>query len=383
MAVNNATGYNRTTREPLDALYLNSGSAYTSIAAVNAAVNINVRYTGSMFNVNGDLYWYKEGVQDSDLVIFTDLHSFATTQSFQQFTQSVHMYTQSNNVRVSDIYISESNYLPTASFLPISSSFDVRVLANSASIYSLSHNSGSLATLTDVVLNTLTPGQALVYDTGTTKWKNASYISASVSGNAGTVTDGVYTVGAQTIAGQKTLTTNPRVVNLDAGISLYDATKGFSLATFVSGVDRHFAINYDSAYGVIGTNVFTATNTGQIYLPSLAAGGMVISSTFGLLSVSSGTGFVKMTGTTLSYDNSVILASHYIVDEVPTGTIDGINANFVVANTPITGKQMVFVNGVKLEAGLTSDYTISGANITFNAGAIPEIDDKLTITYIY
>jgi len=75
MAVNNATGYNRTTNEPLDALYLNSGSVYASTTEVNSKVNIIVRYTGSMFNVNGELYWYKNGVQDSDLVLFND---FAT-----------------------------------------------------------------------------------------------------------------------------------------------------------------------------------------------------------------------------------------------------------------------------------------------------------------
>lgn len=276
MAVNQATGYNRTTREPLDALYLNSGSVYTSIAAVNTAVDINVRYTGSMFNVNGELYWYKEGVQDSNLVIFTDVYSFATTQSFQDFTQSVHTYTQSNDIRVSDTYISQSNYLPTASFNPISSSFDARVLANSASIYSIVHNSGSLATLTDVVIASLTPGQALVYDTGTSKWKNASYISASISGNAATATNvaasGVTSPGALTRTNDTNVTLTLGGSPTTALLAATSLTVGWTGTLADARITSATNWNLAYAYSLIGHLPLAGGNvSGNIFMSGGAA----------------------------------------------------------------------------------------------------------------
>ena len=81
-----------------------------------------------------------------------------------------------------------------------------------------------------------------------------------------------------------------------------------------------------------------------------------------------------------------IAASRYIVDEIPSGTVNGVNTTFTLANTPVTGKQMVFVNGIKMEVGASSDYTMSGPNIIFNSGAIPDVlptVDKISVTYIY
>ena len=117
MAVNNATGYNRTTNEPLDAIYLNSGSVYSSVAAANAAINIGVRYTGSFVNVQGNLYWYQNGVLDANLVPFIDTGSFNNSASFNAYTASV-------NTQLSNIYKSESNYTPTSSFQSYSASIN-------------------------------------------------------------------------------------------------------------------------------------------------------------------------------------------------------------------------------------------------------------------
>lgn len=51
-----------------------------------------------------------------------------------------------------------------------------------------------------------------------------------------------------------------------------------------------------------------------------------------------------------------------IRNEVPTGTINGTNTNFSLANSPATGSVTLYLNGVRLKP--TDDYTISGANIT-------------------
>ena len=51
-------------------------------------------------------------------------------------------------------------------------------------------------------------------------------------------------------------------------------------------------------------------------------------------------------------------------NETPTGTIDGANAVFTLANTPATNSLQVFLNGAFQTAG-GEDYTLSGATITF------------------
>jgi hypothetical protein len=61
--------------------------------------------------------------------------------------------------------------------------------------------------------------------------------------------------------------------------------------------------------------------------------------------------------------------------EVPAGTINGVNANFVVSRafTVIA----VYLNGLKLKN--TVGYTISGTTITFLTGYIPEVGDTVEV----
>ena len=73
MAIALPTGYIRTTKEPLDALYLDNSSPlalvpYPSTLAANTNINIATRYLGQFVNIsNGSggsvLYWYKDGIQ--------------------------------------------------------------------------------------------------------------------------------------------------------------------------------------------------------------------------------------------------------------------------------------------------------------------------------
>lgn len=71
----------------------------------------------------------------------------------------------------------------------------------------------------------------------------------------------------------------------------------------------------------------------------------------------------------------------FIDMEIPTGTIDGVNAGFTLSNTPVAGSAHVYTNGVLQEAGATADYTIAGATITFNVGAIPAAGSKILVSY--
>jgi len=71
----------------------------------------------------------------------------------------------------------------------------------------------------------------------------------------------------------------------------------------------------------------------------------------------------------------------YVCREVPTGTKNGSNTDFTLANTPVSGTEMVFVNGLLMNAGAGNDYTISTNTITFLTGCIPISTDTILVTY--
>jgi len=75
----------------------------------------------------------------------------------------------------------------------------------------------------------------------------------------------------------------------------------------------------------------------------------------------------------------------FVNAETPSGTVNGSNATFTLANTPTTGFGSVntlslYLNGVLLEAGSGNDYTLSGSTIT--ALLIPQTGDKLRAYYM-
>jgi hypothetical protein len=59
--------------------------------------------------------------------------------------------------------------------------------------------------------------------------------------------------------------------------------------------------------------------------------------------------------------------------EVPSGTVNGLNATFTLSRIP--GLLLLYNNGLLLTSG--NDYTLSGLTITFLTGAIPQSGDSL------
>jgi hypothetical protein len=70
--------------------------------------------------------------------------------------------------------------------------------------------------------------------------------------------------------------------------------------------------------------------------------------------------------------------STLVVREIPTGTINGVNAVFTLTNTPIIGSEQVFLNGL-LQDARGMDYSISGAVITYLIP--PLVGDRILVTY--
>ncbi len=68
--------------------------------------------------------------------------------------------------------------------------------------------------------------------------------------------------------------------------------------------------------------------------------------------------------------------------EVPSGGITGVNAAFTLAFTPSPAASLdLYLNGLLMKQG--SDYTVSGASITFITASIPQIGDLLVANYRY
>lgn len=66
---------------------------------------------------------------------------------------------------------------------------------------------------------------------------------------------------------------------------------------------------------------------------------------------------------TAASNTAYLTATNFVFHETPSGTINGVNTVFTLANTPTTGTEQVFLNRALQVPG--TDYTISGATITF------------------
>jgi hypothetical protein len=68
------------------------------------------------------------------------------------------------------------------------------------------------------------------------------------------------------------------------------------------------------------------------------------------------------------------------ISEVPTGTINGSNVTFTLANTPVAVDSVqVFLNGIVQIRGAGEDYTLSGNTITFITA--PATGQSLRVVY--
>lgn len=91
-------------------------------------------------------------------------------------------------------------------------------------------------------------------------------------------------------------------------------------------------------------------------------------------------GTLGTTAITYVADTSGGLATSNFVDkEIPSGAINGSNTAFTLANTPTTGSDHLYLNGVLQEAGSGNDYTISGGTITMLTA--PLTGEKIRVTY--
>ena len=69
--------------------------------------------------------------------------------------------------------------------------------------------------------------------------------------------------------------------------------------------------------------------------------------------------------------------------ETPAGLIDGINRVFTLQHVPSMGSILVSKNGLEQAQGTGNDFTLTGNQIEFSAGATPLPGDSVRVSYPY
>lgn len=92
-------------QKPLEDKYFNELNPYTSTTQVNTLLLKSVRHIGLTVNINGDEYWYKDGVEDDNLI--KKLDSTSKDYSFYRKQLGFFEYYNDNGQRVKKPYYSQ------------------------------------------------------------------------------------------------------------------------------------------------------------------------------------------------------------------------------------------------------------------------------------
>lgn len=180
-------------------------------------------------------------------------------------------------------------------------------------------------------------------------------------------TDVVTLTGSQTLT-NKTLTT-PTIgsftnathnhTNAAGGGQITDAALSAAVTVAKGGT----GLTSTTAYGVIlgGT-----TTTGNFQNAGAGSSGQVLTS--------------NGAAAAPTWQSAGVVPS-FAVRETPSGSVNGSNTTYTLANTPTAGTEEVFLNGILQEPGAGNDYTISGGTITYLSA--PLTGDKIRVSYRY
>ena len=179
------------------------------------------------------------------------------------------------------------------------------------------------------------------------------------------------------------------ITNRSSGAVTVNMNGGSLLQTLAASSFAIFTlINNGTAPGVWDAIYSSGGGSGTVTNVSVVTangfGGTVANAgTTPAITISTGvTGLLKGNGTAVSAavaSTDYMAPASFITRETPTGTINGVNTTFTLANTPIVNTEQIFLNGLLLEPGAGNDYTISGATITMLI--VPATGDRLKANY--
>lgn len=188
------------------------------------------------------------------------------------------------------------------------------------------------------------------------------------------------------------LLTNNGAVTLGSTVLVFTQFTGVGTLIAGNGLTKTGnTINVISGNGGIVANADDITLTAADASLSISGAGVKVTpGSGGNLQITNGSGVVQpqaASGDVASVSNtgSFTLATtiqrvaNVVTRETPSGSVNGANVTFTLANTPLAGTEEVFLNGLLQDPGAGNDYTISGGTITYLTA--PLTGDKLRVNY--
>lgn len=232
---------------------------------------------------------------------------------------------------------------------------------NGTSIATVTGGTG-VGAIAQIVVSSGVITSATILDSGANYTSGDVLTIVSTSGTGGSVT----VSGVSSFSG-----IIPHAIEVVGGSTVLAAsTSSYASLIVPSG---SYSGTTDGSIWQDGTHIYAYINGAPRQLDQQTGGGTGVSSisiatSGGVSGTSSGGGTPTLTFTLRS-----------AVREVPSGALNGTNTTFGLANAPLTGKEMLFLNGILLNS--VDDYTISGATITMLTA--PVSTDKLLAFYPY
>jgi hypothetical protein len=262
----------------------------------------------------------------------------------------------------------------------------------------------------DMAATAPTDGQVLSWSTSNNRWQPGAGTGAaavtSVFGRTGAITALFGDYSFAQISGAVAAGQLPAILGGDVGGALGSVSvvkiQGRAVATTAPSDGQALVWNAGASQWEPQNQTGTGTNATQLQGRDVAAtapaSGQVLGwngSAWGPATPTSNATQLQgrtvastapATGQMLGWDGSQwtptsqAAAPIFVDGEVPAGTVNGTNAVFTLANTPIGGSVKLYRNGIRLSAG-GYDYNISGGTITFTQSAIPQSGDRLLADY--
>lgn len=171
----------------------------------------------------------------------------------------------------------------------------------------------------------------------------------------------------------------------DGTIGLTGAQIQFNGASTSIDISNNIKMIEDATIGLTGATItFNGASTSIDISNKLSVTNQITST------LANGTAPFVITSTTMSsnlnadlldgnHASAFFLTTGLVVRETPSGTKSGSNYTFTLANTPVSGTESLYLNGILQNAGATEDYTITTNTITMITAPIST--DVLLCTY--